>query len=99
MRSSGKVERMDREPPTCPARQFLLAWLIANAGLVGYCGQPNQEPGLVGYWKLKGDCRDYSGLANHGVNHGVNLAEGAFDGISAYIDVPASASLKFGTGD
>src|SRR5436190_22754978 len=37
------------------------------------------EKGLIGYWKLKGDCRDHSGRGNHGVNHGVNLDSGAFD--------------------
>lgn len=57
------------------------------------------ESGLVGYWKLQGDCRDYSGNNNHGINHGVNLQNGKFDGISAYIEVPSSQSLKFGTGD
>jgi hypothetical protein len=56
-------------------------------------------PNLVGYWKLQGDCRDYSGHNNHGVNHGVNLDSGAFDGISAYVEVPSSASLRLGTGD
>jgi hypothetical protein len=59
----------------------------------------SKERGLVGYWKLQGDCRDYSGKGNHGVNHGVNLNNGAFDGIGAFIEVPSSASLKFGTGD
>ena len=58
-----------------------------------------RDEGLVGYWKLRGDCRDYSGHGNHGVNHGVDLDTGAFDGIGAYVEVPASASLKLGTGD
>jgi hypothetical protein len=57
------------------------------------------EPNLVGYWKLRGDCRDYSGHGNHGVNHGVQLDRGAFDGLRAHIEVPSSASLKLGTGD
>lgn len=57
------------------------------------------ESGLVGYWKLQGDCRDYSGHNNNGINHGVNLQNGAFDGISAYVEVPSSPSLKFATGD
>jgi hypothetical protein len=59
----------------------------------------SEEPGLVGYWKLRGDCRDYSGHGNHGVNHGVNLDRGAFDGISAYIEIPSNASLQLGTSD
>ncbi len=57
------------------------------------------DQGLVGYWKLIGDCRDHSGHDNHGVNHGVDLDSGRFNGRSAYIEVPASPSLKFGTGE
>src|SRR5690349_14238142 len=56
-------------------------------------------PGLVGYWKLHGDCRDYSGQGNHGINHGVDLSQGAFDGRGAHVEVPAHPSLRFGTGD
>ena len=57
------------------------------------------DDGLVGYWKLRGDCRDYSGHGNHGVNHGVDLDRSTFDGISAYIEVPGSETLKLGKGD
>lgn len=57
------------------------------------------ERGLVGYWTLRGDCRDHSGRGNHGVNHGVDLDSGVFDGLGAYVEVPASDSLKFGAGD
>jgi hypothetical protein len=61
----------------------------------------DNEPktGLVGHWRLRGDCHDHSGRGNHGVNHGVGLEEGTFDGVGAYIEVPAHASLNFGTGD
>lgn len=55
--------------------------------------------GLVGHWKLQGDCRDHSGHGNDGVNHGVKLDDGSFDGKSAYIEVPSNGSLKLGTGD
>jgi hypothetical protein len=54
---------------------------------------------LIGHWKLVGDCRDYSGQNNHGVNHGVDLAHGAFDGEHAYVEVPAAKSLTLGNGD
>src|SRR4051794_8259183 len=57
------------------------------------------EPGLVGHWQLRGDCRDSSGHGNDGVNHGVDLEQGAFDGKQAYIEVPASDSLKLGKSD
>jgi Concanavalin A-like lectin/glucanases superfamily len=93
-------------------RALLVCLAIACSNLGGRGAQPSldtkpaaagaasrQEQGLVGYWKLQGDCRDYSGNGNDGVNHGVNLDSGAFDGISAYIEVPNSASLKLGTSD
>jgi hypothetical protein len=71
------------------------------AALLTLCvaGSHAAEPGLVGHWKLKGDCRDYSGRNNHGVNHGVDLKSGAFDGKGAFIEVPNSESLQLGTGD
>ncbi|MCE9592350.1 MAG: LamG domain-containing protein [Planctomycetes bacterium] len=55
--------------------------------------------GLAGHWRLEGDCLDHSGRGNHGVNHGVDLDTGAFDGRGAYIEVPDSGSLRLGTGD
>jgi hypothetical protein len=55
--------------------------------------------GLVGYWKLRGDCRDSSGLGNQGLNHGVDLAASRFDGKSSYLEVPHAPSLGLGAGD
>ena len=60
---------------------------------------PALTEGLVGHWKLRGDCRDHSGQGNHGINHGVDLQLGKFDGRQAWIEVPASDSLRLGTGD
>jgi hypothetical protein len=57
------------------------------------------ESGLVGHWKLQGDCRDYSALGNHAINHGVKLERGQFDGVTSYIEVPNNPSLRFGIGD
>lgn len=57
------------------------------------------QQGLVGYWKLRGDCQDHSGHQQHAVNHGVDLEASAFDGRSAYLSVPASESLQLGRGD
>ncbi|HPP52074.1 MAG TPA: hypothetical protein PK777_03910 [Thermoguttaceae bacterium] len=71
-------------------------WFLSR----GAWGDP--QAGLVGRWKLAGDCRDSSGRENHGVNHGVDLsaADGAkFNGIDSYIEVPASEDLKFGKSD
>jgi hypothetical protein len=68
-----------------------------------------EDAGLVGYWKLAGDCKDSSGQGNHGVNHGVIFSNAApdagsgstagFDGLNHYIEVPDSPSLQFGTDD
>jgi hypothetical protein len=52
---------------------------------------------LIGYWPLKGDARDHSGQEHHGINHGVNLATGEFDGRTSYIEVPDHPSLNPGT--
>ena len=53
---------------------------------------------LVGYWKLQGDSRDHSGHGHDAVNQGADLATGSFDGRKAYVEVPASDSLKPPTG-
>jgi hypothetical protein len=74
-----------------------LVWAVA-LGAAAEKGA-DLDQGLAGYWKLQGDCRDYSGKGNHGVNHGVNLQSGTFDGISAYVEVPSSSSLKLGIAD
>lgn len=66
---------------------------------VGHAPETTVEPGLVGYWKLRGDCRDYSGRGNHAVNHGVDLDTSSFNGTNAYLEVPSNPSLKLGTSD
>ncbi len=82
--------------------------LVCAAALLGICsghaqvlfaGQENDSRGLVAYWKLQGDCKDHSGNGKHGVNRGVNLDTGEFNGKDAYIEVPNSDSLNLGTGD
>jgi hypothetical protein len=80
-------------------RTIWIAVIAAFAWAAADRTQANTGAGLVGYWKLKGDAKDHSGKGNHGRNHGVNLATGAFDGRGNYIEVPDSASLNFGTGD
>jgi hypothetical protein len=62
-------------------------------------GAQADDVGLVGYWKLQGDCQDYSGQKNHGRNHGVDLEAGTFDGRGAYIEVPDAKSLGFDGND
>jgi hypothetical protein len=75
-------------------------WRLVTAALaIGWSCAYAAEPGLVGHWKLRGDCHDYSGHDNHGINHDVDLERGAFDGTKSYIEVPANDSLKLGKGD
>ncbi len=88
---------LPRKLPCCFPSIVTLA--IQCTVLAGQSASPSLEPGLIGYWKLRGDCRDYSGSGHDGVNHGVDLERGGFDGIRAYIEVPSSPSLKLGTGD
>ena len=54
---------------------------------------------LAGHWKLAGDCLDHSGNGNNGVNIGVDLNSGTFDGRGHYIEVPDSPSLALDRGD
>jgi hypothetical protein len=77
-------------------KRLMLAAVLSFFGTLGEYGA---ESGLVGHWKLRGDCRDYSGHGNDGVNHGVKLERGEFDGISSFIEVPGNPSLRLGAGD
>src|SRR5688572_25361799 len=77
------------------ATHLLIAFAIASVA----CDAKAEEPGLVGYWKLQGDCRDSSGHENHGVNHGVDLESAEFNGRDAYIEVPDAPELRFAQGD
>jgi hypothetical protein len=56
-------------------------------------------PGLIGYWPLRGDCRDHSGHGNHGINHGVDLTTGSFAGRDRCIEIPSRSGLQFGSGE
>jgi hypothetical protein len=57
------------------------------------------EKGLVGHWKLQGDSKDSSGQGRDATNHNVNLKTDEFNGRDAYLEVPDSPALNFGTGD
>jgi hypothetical protein len=57
------------------------------------------DDGLIGFWTLRGDCRDHSGYGLDGTNHGVDLESSAFDGRSAYVEVSNSDNLSFRNGD
>ena len=64
--------------------------------------------GLVGHWKLQGDCRDSSSNGNHGSGRNVtfgpgpdNATRGAapFNGRDSWIEVPNAVSLRLGNDD
>ena len=55
------------------------------------------DEGLVGYWKLRGDARDFSGRGNDGDNHGVDLTTSEFNGHDSFIEVPYRPGLRFGS--
>ena len=59
------------------------------------------QDGLIAHWKLRGDCKDHAGGDHHAVNHGVKFdeTEGAiFNGIDAWLEVPASDEVQAGKG-
>jgi hypothetical protein len=76
-----------------------LCVLIAVLGASSLAEDLADEPGLVAYWKLQGDCRDHSGGEHHGVNHGVDLQSSSFDGQAGYIEVADAPGLRFGKED
>src|SRR5688500_12263110 len=76
----------------------------SGAVIVAYCTLSTalataEDNGLVAYWKLKGDCSDYSGHGHDAVNHGVDLKTSSFGGREAYIEAPDAPELHFGAGD
>ena len=80
-----------------PISHSLAIWFVLSGACLA-----QQQLDLVGHWKLAGDCRDYSGHGNHGVNHGADLtiADGMrFDGIDDFIEVPAADVLNLGKQD
>ena len=60
--------------------------------------------GLIGYWPFNGNANDESGNGNHGKVNGATLTEDrngkansaySFDGVSSFIDINESSTLKF----
>ena len=76
--------------------------LASRFGLPAAGGQAEGrgvDPGLVGHWPLRGDCRDRSGCGNHGRGRGADPSLGSFDGRSTFVEIPPSPTLDFGSGD
>jgi len=100
-RSSGSWLRLIRFATSAVA----LPSLFLAATLLEVQAQPQSSRGPLAHWKLSGDTRDVSGNANHGKNHGVGFvtiqgkSAAQFSGRSQWIEIPASPSLKLGTGD
>ncbi len=85
-----------RPAPNLMKPPFPLGPILACA-IAGPVSAADLSHGLVGH--LRGDCRDISGLGNHGIRRGGAAEQGEFDGRTAWIEVPASESLRFGTDD
>src|SRR5262245_65525204 len=72
--------------------------LITGRSFSGDERAERRSRGLIGYWPLRGDCRDRSGLGNHGQAHG-GAENGQFDGRGGWIEIPPSDSLRLGSLD
>lgn len=77
---------------------ILLPYACVGLTLLSACPAAADEAGLVGYWKLRGDCKDYSGRGHHGKNVGVDLETSEFSGLGSYIEVADTPALRLGTG-
>lgn len=60
--------------------------------------------GIIGWWPLNGDTKDYTENRNHGKNSGSTVTDGLnelcyeFDGVDDYIDIGDSQVLKLNSG-
>ncbi len=78
---------------------FMVGLLLNSAPLAAGL---DDDPALVGWWKLESDALDSTSNENHGHNHGVRFSNGkssVFDGRGTYIEIPHSDSLDLGSGD
>lgn len=57
------------------------------------------DRGLVGFWKLQGDCLDHSGRGHHGKESDRAVLQGLFHGAGSHVEVPSSPDFDFGTKD
>ena len=90
------------------SRIYLIIALFCIMPVEGKGADANLNAGLIGYWKLAGDTKDYSGHGNHGVGHGVVYSEvrngqihtaAHFNGIDNYIELAKTNLLDFGVED
>jgi len=84
----------------CHFRRSALVAVVSASLLV--VSPASGDDGLVAHWKLASDCKDHSGGNHHAINHGVRFgtSEGAiFNGTDAWLEVPASDSLRLGNGE
>jgi len=79
--------------------QFVRVVLVLCLAVVSSQRATATDQGLVGYWKIAGDCRDSSDNGLDALNHGVDLANSEFNGRDAYLEIPDSPKLAFGDGD
>src|SRR5262245_25795786 len=74
-------------------------WVLLWIGLVTTSVSHAADDGLIGYWKLQGDCQDYSGAKNDGHSRNVDLSTSGFNGRDSYIEIDGTKSSPIGDGD
>src|SRR4051794_1978263 len=72
--------------------------LIASIGILAVSAS-RADDGLIGYWKLQGDCQDYSSSKNDGRARNVDLSTSSFNGRDSAIEVDGAESAQIGDGD
>ena len=64
--------------------------------------RPALPGGLVGFWRLSTDAKDYSGMNNHGDSRNVRYdSQGyaEFNGRDSYVEIPYRRALNLGSGE
>src|SRR4051812_12584272 len=72
--------------------------LIVSIGILAV-SMSRTDDGLIGYWKLQGECRDYSSAKNDGRARNVDLSTSSFNGRDSSVDVDGAKSAQIGDGD
>src|SRR5262245_13263091 len=73
-----------------------IAFALVVACAIAYVAAAQAGSGPVGYWKLNGDLRDYSGNGNHAdLPHDLASAKQS----STHVEIRNSRTLQFGSGD
>src|SRR4051794_40202398 len=85
--------RLNMRGTTVNSQDFMIAFAILVVTLIPRTSNSANE-GLIGYWKIAGDCRDHSSNGLDAVNHNVDLGTSDFNGLDAYLEIPNSPKLR-----